>query len=248
MAYVPVNLDFYLATFSGALGGMAASGKIPTSSNPAKSTIIVAAAGAFAQQLDTETGSGQSGIIALAQMYSFGIWEGRTSFSVTPTDYDAECQGFIGVLTSVSLYLAAQGIPINGLGSSVVKQVQTATGLTPSFPQLTVGGTEAADALTIPILTTLGNKLTIVGSISANGSVHVGTVDAQILVDGINVGQAHVAFDTTAVGVAISVSGEIDATGGNQNVVLHIILGGAAGTKLDNSEPAVMTVIESKNP
>jgi hypothetical protein len=128
MPYVPQDLFVFTAAMSGALAGMAVSGRVNTDAVPASYDNTVKMAGAFAQEVDTlwvtlgPTPTTEADVELLAGACQ-GLWEGRLpvfdASAIAPATYDIPCRALIAICKSSHNYFTANAIPelgIAGLG------------------------------------------------------------------------------------------------------------------------------------
>jgi len=116
MAYVPNNIQVYMAAYAGALGGMGASDRILISSNPSKYSGIASVAGAYAQQFDTTWGNANATQldVFMIEALSEDVWLGRavvTTFQTTrPIFYANYVNAIIAAIQAGDTYVTEQGI------------------------------------------------------------------------------------------------------------------------------------------
>lgn len=120
MSYTPFNVDVFVAAFSGAMTGMAVSGRVITSSIKANYVVSANQAGAFAQEFDTvwqvtaENTVTELTIIEIFQM-SQGYWDRRdpppsqAKFQI-PSTYEQACTAIIAAVITSAEYFNREGI------------------------------------------------------------------------------------------------------------------------------------------
>jgi len=117
MAYVPNNVNIFIAAYAGAISGMAVAQKVLIDEDPADYASISAVAGAFAKSFDTEWGLRPTTDLDLSivEEECEGTWEGRyiprtNPKFLLPATYTDQCQALIALVTASELYFASQGI------------------------------------------------------------------------------------------------------------------------------------------
>ncbi len=116
MAYVPFNLSVYVAAYAGAIAGMGASDRVPSSTVVSSYAGLSATAGAYAQAFDTAWGTVRANTLDLAsiQEMTAGAWEGRAPVpnaqNFSPTIHVPLVVALIAAIKSSQAYVAHQGI------------------------------------------------------------------------------------------------------------------------------------------
>jgi len=129
MAYTPINAQVYGVAFAAALAGMAASGRVPSSTDPNSSAVQNTAkvADAFAQEFDQRWGNATVDLNTLAciQEICEAGWESRAGQAAapytTPSTYQAWCDSLVAYIQGGELYVNANITPGPGSGSILVK-------------------------------------------------------------------------------------------------------------------------------
>lgn len=130
MAYTPINTQMYNAAFTGALGGMLASGRVPTNASQGSYGQAIAVVGAWAKSLDVAWNNAATSNaleVYSAKMASEGVWQNRTPATNDPlnlvsTTFDVETAAIVAMILAGDAYYAAQGItppPIGGGGRTL---------------------------------------------------------------------------------------------------------------------------------
>jgi hypothetical protein len=118
MSYTPANLSVFIASYTGALAGMACDGRNPVSALPSDYVNPTTVAGAFAQEFDTN----YSGVTHTAQIEAIkqicqSAWAGRLplnqSLFTTPGTYLPLCSALFAIVNELTVYFAGQGINDN---------------------------------------------------------------------------------------------------------------------------------------
>lgn len=132
MSYTPVNQDMYLAAYAGALAGMGASQRVPSSSVEASYAGLAAIAGAYSESFDASwNDAAQANTLEIdsAKTLSEATWQtrGPTSATVVTLDsatYDSLTTSLCAMIRAAGTYLAGQGItPSNPGGGTLAGDV-----------------------------------------------------------------------------------------------------------------------------
>ena len=147
MAYVPNNEAIFQAAYVGALGGMAASNRVPTDPIPSDPVNLGAAlvAGAFAESYDTAWGLAPATSLDVdgTKEVCVSAWWGRAPQAnvpamVAPATYTALADALIALIDAADAFFASQGITPPPLVSGVtavtgIHPITSTGGLTPAI-------------------------------------------------------------------------------------------------------------------
>jgi hypothetical protein len=117
MAYVPNNVYIYCAALSGAMSGIAASGRILTDTNSADYATPAQQAEAWAEEFDTLWASGSANIFEVgeASAKSYAVWQTRQPINANaayllPSTYLQECSAIIAAIHAADVVITAKGV------------------------------------------------------------------------------------------------------------------------------------------
>jgi hypothetical protein len=116
MSYTPNSVAVYIAAYTGALSGMAMSGRYLEMPHAAVIQEYAIAAGAFAQEFDTlyiAVDDESTAAVDLIREACLAVWENRSnaSHSSNPTHYEGVCSAIIDYVQGLLAYFSSQGIP-----------------------------------------------------------------------------------------------------------------------------------------
>ena len=116
--YTPNNLPIYLGAFQGAMAGMAASDRVPTSSLASSYAAQAVIADAFAQAVDMQVAPSPQPVpetlTAFISPLSYAVWQDRSPIlsatSVLPATYTSLAASLIAIGTATVTQILAQGV------------------------------------------------------------------------------------------------------------------------------------------
>jgi hypothetical protein len=175
--YTPINNVMYTAAYDGAMAAMTEGARSPSSTTAADYTAQANAAGAWAQEFDTQWNSAATADmvqVGLAWDGSAGYWSQRGGGIPTPASLLQPVNALIAIITEAELYYASQGITPPAWGGS-------GSGV-PGIAVITGNGGNTTDAKQIYVANTLPsgvltNAQIIVANSLVNGQPLELTVD-----------------------------------------------------------------------
>lgn len=125
MSYTPINMQMFIASYSGAIAGMGASNRRITNPSAASYADLAAIAGAFAQSFDTVWNDATAANVLeldMAEQLAESAWQQRSPVltanaqNLTVGTYTELTTALVAVIQAASTYMAAQGITPPGAG------------------------------------------------------------------------------------------------------------------------------------
>jgi hypothetical protein len=220
MAYVPKNIEMFLAAFSGALSAMGASDRQPKepSAVTAHNIDVAAVAGSYAIEFDTIWGltPTTSYDVSLAESLSQDVWSSRGPSSgqsitlLTPTTYTVLATAVVALIKAGENYLVGQAIvpppPLVSIvhfeeGGALVVDSDTLNAVGPVGTITNVGGVATlnlpaiVDAVVAAGAAIAGTKVTPAfgaQNISTSGTLGAGAATLTSITDsGLGLGVVH---------------------------------------------------------
>ena len=111
-SYVPINPNVFTTALAAALASMAASGRNPTDSDQADYADYANAAGAFAEEFDTQWGVTVATMLDILVMNNeiAGAFAGRSLSDAVMSDYSELAAALIAIVLAARTFVAGQGI------------------------------------------------------------------------------------------------------------------------------------------
>ena len=112
MSYVPLNPNVFSTALAGALAGMAAAGRNPTDADSSDYADNASAAGAFAEEFDTQWGVTTATMLDILVMNNeiTGAFAGRSLSDAVTGDYSVLSAALIAIVLAARTFVAGQGI------------------------------------------------------------------------------------------------------------------------------------------
>ena len=234
MSYTPINGQVFNAAYCGALAGMGASDRVPTSATLNAYAGLVMVAGAYAQEFDTLWNNAAPA--SMLDIYSIqqlteSVWQMRAPITnvknITPSSYSGLCAALITMVLASEGYYAAQGItppPLPGGGggfpvSDAIFDVQHSTDITKQL-NIDLAGSAVSTLITLASVVTANRTFrlpdqsgTAVVAADGTGLVLIGTTTQ---IGGSNAG---IQYATTVSNRAALRCNQFGANGGIPGVV-----------------------------